>query len=183
MTDDPWADLPIPADTADLRHGPDLHPALLPLLPLIGIWRGVGKGGYPTIDDFDYGQQVMFSHDGRPFLRYESRSWVLNQDGSVLRPSARELGWWRPGGEPDELEVLLAHQTGIVEVYLGRVNGPTQWELTTDVVARTRTAKPVAGNHRLYGIVNGELMYAVDMAAMDQELQPHLSARLKRIGG
>jgi hypothetical protein len=178
-----WTDLPIPDETADLREGPDLHPSLLPLLPLVGTWRGTGKGGYPTIEDFDYGQQVMFAHDGRGVLRYESRAWLLDADGGVLRPSARETGWWRPGATPDDLEVLLAHPSGIVEVYVGRVNGPTQWELTTDVVARTVTAKDVTANHRLYGIVDGALLYAMDMAAMGQPLQPHLSARLERIGG
>jgi hypothetical protein len=166
-------------ETDDLRSGPDLHPALLPLLPLVGRWRGTGKGGYPTIDDFDYAQEMRFSHDGRPFLRYESRTWLIDADGKPIRPAAREAGWWRP--QPDDhVELLLAHPTGIVEIYLGTVAG-TRFELSTDVVARTSTAKEVAGNHRLYGIVEGELMYAIDMAAMGQPLQPHLSARLKRV--
>jgi len=131
-----WTDIPIPDETADLREGPDLHPTLLPLLPLIGTWRGTGRGGYPTIEDFDYGQQVTFAHDGRGVLRYESRAWLLNEDGSVLRPGARETGWWRPGASPDELELLLAHPTGIVEIYVGRATGTTRWELSTDLVAR-----------------------------------------------
>ncbi len=178
-----WDDLPIPDETADLREGPDLHPSMLRLLPLVGTWRGTGKGGYPTIDDFDYGQQVTFAHDGRGVLRYESRAWILGPDGRVLRPSARETGWWRPGPGPDDLEVMLAHPTGIVEVYVGKANSATQWELSTDVVARTATAKEVTGNHRLYGIVEGALLYAVDMAAVGQPLQPHLSARLERVAG
>jgi len=176
-------DLPIPADSADLRSGPELHPALLPLLPLVGTWRGVGRGGYPTIEDFDYGQLVRFSHDGRPFLAYESWSWLLSPGGGVLRPAAREVGWWRPGATSDEFEVLLAHPTGFVEVYAGRVNTATQWELSTDMLARTATAKEVTANHRLYGVVDGALMYAVDMAAVGHGLTPHLSARLVRIGG
>jgi hypothetical protein len=178
-----WADLPIPDETVDLRDGPDLHPALLPLLPLVGTWRGTGRGGYPTIEDFDYGQQVVFAHDGRNVLRYESRAWILDADGRPVRPSARETGWWRPGAAPDELEVLLAHPTGVIEVYLGRATGTARWELTTDVVARTATAKEVTANHRLYGIVDGALLYAMDMAAVGQELQPHLSARLERVAG
>lgn len=178
-----WTDLPISDETADLRDGPDLHPALLPLLPLVGSWRGTGKGGYPTISDFDYGQQVVFAHDGRPVLRYESRTWILDADGRAVRPSAREVGWWRPGAGDGDLEVLLAHPTGLVEVYVGRATGTARWELSTDVVARTATAKEVAANHRLYGIVEGTLAYAVDMAAVGQELQPHLSARLERVGG
>src|SRR5215203_5743563 len=129
-----WDELPFPDDTADLREGPDLHPALLPLLPLVGTWAGVGKGGYPTIGDFDYAQQVVFAHDGRGFLSYESRAWIIDPDGTAVRPSAREVGWWRPGGGPDDLELMLAHPTGIVEIYLGRATGTTRWELSTDVV-------------------------------------------------
>jgi hypothetical protein len=168
-------------ETHDLRKGPDLHPALLGLLPFIGVWRGVGKGGYPTIDDFDYAQEVRFSHDGRPFLAYESRAWVIDPDGKPVRPAAREVGWWRP--QPDDsVEVLLAHPTGIAEIYVGRVDG-MKVELSTDVVARTTSAKEVGANHRLYGIVDGALLYAVDMAAMGQALTPHLSARLDRVAG
>lgn len=168
-------------ETSDLRSGPDLHPALLGLLPFVGRWRGTGKGGYPTIDDFDYAQEIRFSHDGRPVLFYESRTWIIDAEGRPVRPGAREVGWWRP--QPDDtVEVLLAHPTGIVEIYVGRIDG-TKLELSTDVVARTVTAKEVAANHRLYGLVEGDLLYAVDMAAVGQELTPHLSARLTRIPG
>lgn len=173
--------LPIPTETADLREGPDLHPALLPFLPLIGVWRGTGQGGYPTLEaDFAYGQQVRFAHDGRPFLSYEARSWLLGPDGEVIRPAAREVGWWRPG-EAGTFEVLLTHPSGFVEIYYGTSKTTTQWELSTDLIGRTRTAKEVTGNHRLYGIVEGDLLYAVDMAAVRQPLQPHLSARLSRV--
>ena len=45
---------------------------------------------------------------------------------------------------------------------------------------RTATAKEYAGGRRLYGYVNGELLYAYDMAAMGKELQPHTHAQLQR---
>ena len=174
-------------ETHDLRKGPDLHPALLGLLPLVGVWRGRGQGGYPTIDnDFSYAQEVRFSHDGRPFLHYESRAWLIEPDGTPIRPGARETGWWRPvqkDGQPtDELEVLLAHPTGFLELYLGRVDG-TKYEIATDAVVRTATAKEVTGGHRLYGIVEGALLYAYDMAGVGHGLTPHLSARLERVEG
>ena len=177
-------------ETHDLRTGPDLHPALLGLLPLVGIWRGRGRGGYATIEDFDYGQEVRFSHDGRPVLHYESRSWLLDAAGSPVRPLAREVGWWRPvmsQSDPsratDELEVMLAHPTGITELYLGRAHTTTRFELATDAVVRAATAKPVAAGHRLYGVVDGALLYAYDLATADQPLQSHLSARLERVAG
>ncbi|MBO0772297.1 MAG: FABP family protein, partial [Actinobacteria bacterium] len=74
---------------------------------------------------------------------------------------------------------LLAHPTGITEIYLGEVNG-TKIELSTEVVARTESAKVVTAGHRLYGLVGADLAYAYDMAAVGQSLQPHLSAQLKR---
>ncbi|MBA3620530.1 MAG: FABP family protein, partial [Acidothermales bacterium] len=55
-------------------------------------------------------------------------------------------------------------------------------ELVTDVVARTRTAKEVTAGHRLYGLVDGDLLWAYDMAAQGQPLQSHLSARLEAVG-
>jgi len=169
------------SETHDLRQGPDLHPALLGLLPFVGVWRGIGKGGYPTIEDFDYAQEVRFSHDGRPFLAYESRSWLIDPDGKPIRPANREVGFWRP--QPDDsVEVLLTNPTGIAEVYVGQIDG-LKVELSTDLVARTATAKEVSANHRLYGIVEGQLLYAVDMAAMGHPLTPHLSAKLDRVAG
>ncbi len=47
-------------------------------------------------------------------------------------------------------------------------------------MVRTHTAKKYVGGHRLYGLVEGDLLWAYDMAAMGQELQPHLWARLVR---
>ncbi|MEV4759110.1 FABP family protein [Micromonospora sp. NPDC049559] len=173
-------------ETYDLRTGPKLHPALRDLLPYIGAWRGRGRGGYPTIEDFDYAQEIRITHDGRPFLYYESRAWLIDEEGRPIRPAGREVGWWRPvlaGDRPtDELEALMMSPTGVMELYLGKVSG-TRVELVTDAVMRTATAKEVTAGHRLFGIVEGALLYAQDMAAVGQPLTPHLSARLIRVGG
>lgn len=180
-----WPDLPIPDDTANLRLGPELHDALLPLLPLVGVWRGEGEVVYPTIDGpFAFGQLITVSHDGRPFLGWEARAWLLDgPGGAVVRPAAREVGWWRP--RPDgTVEVLLAHQTGVVEVFYGTTRTQTSWELQTDAVARTASAKEVTGASRLYGIVEGgDLAYVEERAMVGQALQPHTSARLQRVVG
>jgi nitrobindin-like protein len=179
-----FTDLPIPGDTANLREGPELHPSCLMLLPLVGVWRGEGEVVYPTIDGpYHFGQQVVFCHDGRPFLRYEARAWLLDADGKVIRPAARETGFWRPQAD-DTIEVLAAHGTGMVELYYGRPRSLTSWELTTDAVVRSATAKEVTGAHRLYGIVEGGgLAYVEQRAMVAQPLQPHVSARLHRVIG
>ena len=159
----------------------EMHPDLMPLAFLVGTWVGVGVGGYPTVEDFRYGQEVTFAHVGKPFLSYTSRSWILDDEGNRIRPAAQESGFWRP--QPNgEVEVLLAHPVGYVEIWLGNVDG-ARIELHTDVVARTQSAKEYTAGHRLYGLVEGDLMYAYDMAAVGHPLQSHLSARLKRVPG
>jgi hypothetical protein len=178
-----WPDLPVPTDTANLREGADLHDALLPLLPLIGVWRGEGEVVYPTIEAQHFGQQVVFAHDGRPFVYYESRAWLLDADGKVIRPAAREVGWWRPRPD-DTIELLLAHATGVIEIYYGENRTQTSWELATDVVMRTASAKEVTAAKRLYGLVNnGDLAYVEERAMVGQPLQPHTSAYLRRVAG
>jgi hypothetical protein len=159
---------------------PEPHPDRAPVSFLLGRWEGAGVGGYPTIESFRFGQEIAFSHNGKPFLIYTSRSWLLDEDGNLVRPLATESGYWRPqpGGR---VELVLAHPTGIAEIYLGEVTG-TKIELATDVVARTSSAKEVTAGHRLYGLVGADLGWAYDMAAVGQPLQPHLSAQLKKVG-
>jgi hypothetical protein len=159
----------------------DLPPPLVPLAFLLGTWVGVGVGDYPTIEGFRFGQEIVFSHAGKPVLTYASRSWLLDEEGRRVRPLASETGYWRPVGQDEgRVEVVLAHPTGIAEIWVGEVSG-AKIELSTDVVARTESAKPVTAGHRLYGVVEGDLMYAYDMAAMGQPLTPHVSARLKPV--
>lgn len=158
----------------------ELHGDLAPLTFLLGTWRGLGVGGYPTIDSFAFDQEIVFSHVGKPFLVYTSRSWIIDDEGGQVRPGGMETGFWRP--RPNgQVEVLLSHPTGISEIWVGDVTG-TKIELRTDVVARTESAKEVTAGHRLYGLVDGELMWAYDMAAVGQQLTPHLSARLQKVG-
>jgi THAP4-like, heme-binding beta-barrel domain len=160
---------------------PQLHPSLAPLRFLIGRWEGAGVVGYPTIESAQFGQEVSFSHNGKPFLYYLSRTWLLDADGNLGRPLAMETGFWRP--QPDnQLEVLLVHPTGITEIYLGQITG-TKIELATDAVLRTASAKEVTAGRRLYGLIGADLGYAYDMAAVGQPLQSHVSAQLKAVGG
>ncbi|KFU79889.1 FABP family protein [Amycolatopsis roodepoortensis] len=179
-------DMPIPGDTANLREGANLNDACLALLPLVGVWRGEGEVDYPTIDGpYRFGMQLTIAHDGRPFLTHEARAWLLDEDGKVIRPAARESGFWRPQAD-DTIELLLTHNTGIVELFYGKPRGKASvpaWELGTDAVVRTSTAKDVTASQRLYGIVNGELGYVEERAMMGQELQPHTSALLRRVVG
>src|SRR5258708_2941752 len=166
-------------DFAPNLSGYEPHPAIAPLSFLLGRWEGAGVLGYPTIEGANYGEEISFSHNGKPFLIYSSRTWLLNADGSIGRPSHMEVGFWRP--QPDfGLEVLITHPTGITEVYIGTITG-TKIEMATDAVVRTATAKEVTAGKRLYRMGGEGPAYAYDMAAVGQPLQAHLSAQLKRV--
>jgi hypothetical protein len=168
--------------------GVEVHEDLRPLSWLIGRWVGVGTGQYPTIDDFRFGQEAVFSTDGRPILSYLSRSWLLDDEGGRVRPLATEAGFWRP--RPDNgIEVALSHPTGYAELWLGsqEVTAITdatitgaRAELRADVVSRTPSAKEYSQGVRLYGLVEGRLLWTFDMAAVGQPLGNHLAASLTR---
>ena len=168
-------------DTTDLRAGAPLHDALLALLPLVGVWAGTGAGVTPSSgDDFRYRQHVTFAHDGRPFLAYESRAWLIDADGADIRPAFRESGFWRPGAGPDDIEMVSASITGATELFAGTA-GDQRWELATIALSTTPTAKPVGGEHRLYAITEGALGYATELALPGRDFVPHLNAKLQRV--
>ncbi len=175
-------ELPVP-DTADVRTGPKVSGEILSVLPLLGEWHGEGVlGGAAAGSDKDlrFGQWIRFSHDGRDFLAYESRTWQLTDDGTIVGPGVREAGFLRPRGQ-DDVELLVTSPDGLVEIYIGTARTTTSWELSTDVLARTPDAPDVSRAVRLYGIVDGALMYAIDRAGPDEPLRPLMSARLERI--
>ena len=159
---------------------PNIHPNCAPLAWLLGTWAGNGHGEYETIDDFQFGQEILFQQDGRPFIHFMSRAWIVDSAGDHVREAAQETGFIRPQDDRT-LEVVMAHNTGFVEIWHGELH-PDQprFEIVSDAVARTATAKEYAGGKRLYGYVNGDLLYAFDMAAMGHQLQPHTHAQLVR---
>ncbi|TPG32044.1 FABP family protein [Mycolicibacterium hodleri] len=179
-------DLPVPADTANLREGVSLNDALLALLPLVGVWRGEGTGR-GTAGDYAFGQQIVVSHDGGEYLNWEARSWLLSESGEYQGPSLRESGYWRFVNDPDDpaesqaIELLLAHSSGYVELFYGHPLNQSSWELATDALARSKSGVLVGGAKRLYGIVEGgDLAYVEERVDADGGLVPHLSARLSR---
>jgi len=156
----------------------NLHPDLMPLAWLVGTWRGKGRGEYPNIEGFQFAQEVSFNHDGRAFLNYFSRSWIIDENDEIVRSAASEVGFWRIK-EKNVLEVLLAHNTGIAEGWVGLVQG-AKIQLAMDQGYSSPTAKIVTAGSRLYGLVEGELFTSYDMAAQGQTLQAHLWSSLER---
>lgn len=157
---------------------PDLHPDLGALAPLLGTWAGRGAGEYPTIQPFEYLEEVVFSHVGKPFLAYAQKTKAV-ADG---KPLHAETGYVRVP-EPGRVELVLAHPSGVTEIEVGsyKVTGNVvDIELATTSVGLTPTAKEVSALGRSFRIDGDRLSYSVQMGAVGQPLQHHLAAVLQR---
>jgi hypothetical protein len=170
------------------------------------VHYAVGDG----LREHEFGQRVSFSQDGLLYLNYTSQTWLLNEALTPLATESgywrlsRNLGDGDPGpamlpaqgARPFQtadavetlrnevggfdIEVSLIHPGGVHELYLGRVKGP-RIDLATDAVMRSATAKEYAAATRIYGLVDGALLWAWDIAALGQDLRTHASGRLERV--
>jgi hypothetical protein len=147
---------------------------------MVGKWGGKGMGEWPGAEKFEFVQEVTFRHDGRPFLEYTSKSWIIDSEGNHIRPGAAESGYWRI--KPNKVvELILAHSTGISEGWLGKISDDRpSIQLALDHAYIAPTAKAVTDGARLYGLVEGQLFTSYDMAAMGEELQAHIWSSLER---
>ena len=158
----------------------DLHPDLAALAPLLGTWSGQGAGKYPTIPPFDYLEEVVFAHVGKPFLAYGQKTKAV-ADG---KPLHAETGYLRVP-QPGRIELVLAHPSGITEIEVGTysVTGDViEMQMSTTAVGLTPSAKEVTALGRSFRIDGDELSYTVQMGAVGHPLQDHLAAVLHRQG-
>ncbi|MFV0429284.1 MAG: FABP family protein [Arachnia sp.] len=163
----------------DVEVPEGLDPRLTALGWLVGAWEGTGNGVDHNGREFAYQQRLEFRHNGQDYLYYAAQAHELDDDGQPSTPMGMETGFWRP--KPDAtLEVLLAHSDGWTELLIGNIK-VIQIDLRSDAVARAEGALvPHSAGQRLYGKVEGDLMYALDRATSEHELRPHLWARLTK---
>ncbi|MBI2699376.1 MAG: fatty acid-binding-like protein [Mycobacterium sp.] len=156
----------------------DLHPDLEELAPLLGTWTGKGAGEYPTIQPFEYFEEIALTHVGKPFLVYTKKTKAAS-DG---RPLHAELGYLRVP-QQGKVEFVLAHPSGIAEIELGTyavADGVVELELATSEIGLTPTAKEVTSLSRSFRIDGDELSYSLRMGAVGQPEQHHVAAVLHR---
>lgn len=157
---------------------PALHPGLAVLAPLLGTWVGTGAGEYPTIEPFDYREEVTFGHVGKPFLAYGQKTMASDD----VRPLHAEVGYVRVPS-PGRVEWVLATPTGITEIQEGAlsVDGCVlEMDMAATTIGLTSSAKDVTALARSVRIDGDVLTYTVRMGAVGQPLQHHLAATLHR---
>ncbi|MEO0061287.1 MAG: hypothetical protein RL343_905 [Actinomycetota bacterium] len=161
--------------------------------------------------EYEFSQRVTFFHAGENYLTYQSTAKLNDEAGTILpselgywriaRPA--EASDHGPGllpgeGEPtiktrDDLEKLrnkdggfdieasIIHPSGISEHYLGNVKGARIDLVTAKGSSRPENSKEYEGATRIYGQVEGALLWAWDIAALGNPLVSHASARLEKV--
>ncbi|MCS0647448.1 FABP family protein [Curtobacterium flaccumfaciens] len=167
-------------------------------------------GDDDEVRNYEFGQRVSFSHDGLPYLNYSSTTWLLDDDRTPLaaemgywridrrtepgdRGPAMLLGdgptpfstvesveALRNTTDGFDVEAAIIHPTGVNELYVGRVL-KGRIDLSTDAVLRSPNAKDYSAATRLYGLVEGKLFWAWDIAALGRELTSHASGQLAKV--
>lgn len=153
-----------------------LHPALAPIAALVGSWRGPGKGEYPTIEPFEYVEELTFTDVGKPLLAYAQRTW-----SPAGAPMHIETGYLRVPTE-GAVEFILAQPTGQTELAEGSLTTTTDG-FTADLRSRvlnSATAKQVESTQRRLHLAGDELTVTFAMAAAGVPMTHHLKAVLRR---
>lgn len=83
-------------------------------------------------------------------------------------------------GDGFPIQVSLTHSDGTLELYLGRIDGP-RIDLATDAVVRPAGTRAYSAASRMYGLVDGHLLWAWDITALGESLKSHASARLAKV--
>ena len=153
----------------------EFHPSVARLAFLLGKWVGEGHGSYPGVEPFAYGEELDFSHTGKPFLMHSQRTWDLVGG----QPLHTETGYWR-AGPGDHVEVVIAHPTGVAEIEEGELHG-SLLVLSSRTVGCTSTAKEVSMLSRTIQVDGDLVTYTLVMSAVGRDAQQHLAAQLRRV--
>ena len=184
---------------------------LTPFAFLVGKWSGSGIISYvhdATKEDQEFTQSVEFSYDDQSVLGYVAKSTL--SDGTPLptevgfwrlakSPESSDHG---PGlltgvgvksiTTHEQLETLrnkdggfdieasILHPSGISELYVGQIKG-ARVDLATDAVLRSSSAKDYTAATRMFGLVEGALLWVWDIAALGNPMASHASARLEKV--
>lgn len=116
----------------------------------------------------------------RPSDVSDSGPGLLPASGEKAITVREDLELWRNQSGGFDIEALIIQPNGIAELYFGEIKG-ARIDLSTDAVLRSPNAKEYSAGVRMFGLVEGALLWAWDMAANGQALRSHASARLERV--
>jgi hypothetical protein len=148
---------------------------------LHGVWRGRGRGQYPTIDPFDYDEETRFEFDDRyPLIHFEQRTILGNGE-----PGHWESGFVRVADD-GTVEISTAQDGGRVEVIRGPLAvAGSGFRLDLESVALGHDER-LLRTGRVLELSGDRLRYEMKMSTRTTDAPQwltHLTAELRRESG
>nr|XP_004667864.1 peroxynitrite isomerase THAP4 isoform X1 [Jaculus jaculus] len=160
---------------------PKMNPVVEPLSWMLGTWLSdpPGAGTFPTLQPFQYLEEVHISHVGQPILNFSFNSFHPD----THKPMHRECGFIRLKPDTNKVAFISAQNSGIVEVEEGEVNGQ-ELCIASHSIARISFAKEphveqITRKFRLNS--EGKLEQTVSMATTTQPMTQHLHITYKKV--
>jgi hypothetical protein len=114
-----------------------------------------------TPESSDHGPGLLPGTGEKLITTHEQLETLRNKDGGF------------------DIEVSILHPSGISELYIGQIKG-ARVDLATDAVLRSQSSKDYRAATRMFGLVEGALLWVWDIAALGNPMASHASARLER---
>lgn len=163
------------------REPPKMNPVVEPLSWMLGTWLSdpPGAGTFPTLQPFQYLEEMHISHVGQPMLNFSFNAFHPD----TRKPMHRECGFIRLQPDTNKVAFVSAQNTGIVEVEEGEVNGQ-ELCIASHSIARISFAKEphveqITRKFRLNS--EGKLEQTVSMATTTQPMTQHLHITYKKV--
>jgi len=170
-------------------HSSLLHPLLNKVQFLLGTWKGLRQGKYPTITPFTYHEELSFTTaEQKPFIHLHQKTVALDGQSKLLshKPLHYESGFLRVLSDTD-VEMTIADPSGNAQSYSGFIKNNLNFKqlvLKSHGVITTPWAKKITQIHRSYDFTLDQppysLSYRIDMEAVGQPLQTHLEGKLTK---
>jgi hypothetical protein len=173
------------AEPGEKKIHPAVGAAFERLTLLLGVWRGRGRGGYPTLPGFEYAETLRFNREeNAAFLTYEQNTELIDAEGQVIRKSHWEAGVLRPL-EDGRVELACVQGSGRVEVLRGEFQGSETFPEKLSI----RFESEFIGNDdrvrctsREWTVSGDNFKYEMEMATSTVgELTLHLETNLSKV--
>ncbi len=158
----------------------------------------------------EFKQRVEFAHDGSNALTYVSSAELIDEAGTILPSEIGYWTIARPAEAADhgpglivgsgeksikthedletlrnpeggfDIQVSVLHPGGVAELYNGKIKG-ARVDLASAHGVAFENAKTYRHSARMYGLVEGALLWVWEIALPGEDLKPHASARLEKV--
>ena len=146
---------------------------------LEGIWKGEGRGQFPTVTSFDYRETLVFTRRDEKTLAYEQRAQKRYDGQTEWLESHWENGFLRIL-ESGELELVSA-QIGRSEVLVGSIESVSAMFRIHFVSKMIANDPRMVSSGRTFELEADSLRYEMEMQTTKvKQPTPHLKIVLQR---